>query len=308
MSFSLKVKEELIKIELSKTEKISLLSAYFRNKVVVTEQKIIIESENEDISNFIFKLIDSLYGIKPNLIVKRKFNFKDSYSYTLEIDNNKEILKDLCLQNEEGYFINIPREYIYDGEEEKAAYIMGIFLSIGSINDPNSSTYHLEFSIDDYDYAIFLCELLDSYMLNSKLIERNNGFVVYIKESEKIGDFLRIIKTNNAVMYFEDIRIYKDHKNMVNRLNNCEQANVEKVFNSAFKQIEYINIIEQNMGLDLLDDKLKEVAIYRKKYPETSLLELSEIITLETGKKVSKSGINHRLRKLKEIADTFVEK
>jgi hypothetical protein len=145
-------------------------------------------------------------------------------------------------------------------------------------------------------------------MLNSKLIERNNGFVVYIKESEKIGDFLRIIKTNNAVMYFEDIRIYKDHKNMVNRLNNCEQANVEKVFNSAFKQIEYINIIEQNIGLDLLDDKLKEIALYRTKYPESSLLELSEIITLETGKKVSKSGINHRLRKLKEIADTFVEK
>jgi hypothetical protein len=142
-------------------------------------------------------------------------------------------------------------------------------------------------------------------MLNSKLIERKNGFIVYLKESEKIGDFLRIIKAYNAVMYFEDIRIYKDHKNMVNRLNNCEQANVEKVFNSAIKQIEDIDLIENNMGIDLLDDKLKEVAIYRKKYPESSLLELSEIISLETGKKVSKSGINHRFRKLREIADRF---
>lgn len=306
MSFSLRVKEEILNVDLSNTEKISLLSAYLRNKSIVLEDKIIIDSENENIANFIYNLIDSLYGVKPTLIVKKKFNFKDSYSYILEIDSKKEeILRDLCLLNSEGYFIDIPKEYIYDGEEEKSSYIRGIFLSIGSINDPNSSTYHLEFSVDDYDYAVFLCELLDSYMLNSKLIERKNGFIVYLKESEKIGDFLRIIKAYNAVMYFEDIRIYKDHKNMVNRLNNCEQANVEKVFNSAIKQIEDIDLIENNMGIDLLDDKLKEVAIYRKKYPESSLLELSEIISLETGKKVSKSGINHRFRKLREIADRF---
>jgi DNA-binding protein WhiA len=306
MSFSLKVKEEILKVDLSNTEKISLLSAYLRNKSIVMENKIVIDSENEDISNFIFNLIDSLYGIKPTLIVKKKFNFKDSYSYILEIDSkNEEILRDLCLLNSEGYFIDIPKEYIYDGDEEKSSYIRGLFLAIGSINDPNSSTYHLEFSIDDYDYAVFLCELLDNYMLNSKLIERKTGFIVYIKESEKIGDFLRIIKAYNAVMFFEDVRIYKDHKNMVNRLNNCEQANVEKVFNSAAKQIEDIDLIEQNMGIDLLDDKLKEIAIYRKKYPESSLIELSEIISLETGKKVSKSGINHRFRKLREIADKF---
>lgn len=303
MSFSVKVKEEISKFEFSKIELISILSAYFRNKSIVTDEEIIVETDNLNINNFIFDSLKKLYGINPKIIVRKKYNFKENYSYILKIKSKKEsILKDLSMTNDLGYFINIPKDYIFDGEEERPAYIKGLFLSVGSITNPKSSNYHLEFSIDDYEYAIFVCELLDYYKLNTKILERKNTFVVYIKESEKIGDFLRVINASNAVMYFEDIRIYKDHKNMVNRLNNCEQANLEKVFNTAQTQIEDINIIEEKIGLDILDDKLKEVSIYRKKYPESSLLELSEIITLETGKKVSKSGINHRLRKIKEMA------
>jgi DNA-binding protein WhiA len=161
----------------------------------------------------------------------------------------------------------------------------------------------LEFSLDDYDYAIFVCELLDSYFLNSKVIERKNNFVVYIKEGEKIGDFLRILKVNTAVMHFEDVRIYKDYMNMINRLNNCEQANVEKTFNTANRQLKDIEIIEKYLSKDAIDPKIQEVMEYRKKYTEASLLELSEVISKDTNKKVTKSGINHRFRKLKEIAD-----
>lgn len=249
-------------------------------------------------------MINDLYNIRPKITVRRKYNFKKTYSYLLEISIRKdEVLKDLSLINESGFFINIPKDYIVNGDEEKNAYIKGLFISSASISDPKSSTYHLEFSIDDYEYAVFLCELLDGYSLNSKLIERKNNYVVYIKEGEKIGDFLRIIKANNAVMYFEDIRIYKDYKNMVNRLNNCEQANVEKTFNSATKQLNDIKVIEKYLDLDVLDPKLLEIIEYRKKYNEYSLLELSELITKETGKKVSKSGINHRFRKIKELAN-----
>ncbi len=304
MSFSLKVKEEIMLQNISKVEKISFLSAFLRNNAIVDENRILIETDNINISNYVFNIINELYNTRAKITVRKKYNFKDVYSYMLEIRIKKdEILKDLSLVNDLGYFINIPKDYIVNGDEEKISYLKGLFLSSASISDPKSSTYHLEFSVDDYEYAIYICELLDSYSLNSKLIERKNNYVVYIKEGEKIGDFLRLLKVNNAVMYFEDIRIYKDYKNMVNRLNNCEQANVEKTFNSANKQLEDIELIEKYLDLDTIDPKVVETINFRKKYKESSLLELSTIITNETKKKVTKSGINHRFRKIKELAD-----
>ena len=127
--------------------------------------------------------------------------------------------------------------------------------------------------------------------------------MVYVKEAEKIGDFLRLVSVNRAVMYYEDIRIYRDHKNMTNRLNNCEQANVDKIISSSDKQINDINIIVDKLGYDLVDEKIKIVMEYRLKYPEASLGELSEIISFETGKILTKSGLNHRMRKIHEIAE-----
>ena len=210
--------------------------------------------------------------------------------------------------NNDGYFINIPRIYIYEDDDDKKAYLRGLFLSTGSINDPKTSRYHLEFFIDDYDYAVFVCELLDYYKLNSKIIERNNGFMVYIKEAEKISDFLKLLNAVNAVLYFEDIKAYREHKNLVNRLNNCEQANVEKTINSALQQIKDIELIENTIGLDAIDEKLELVAIYRKKYKEVSLSELSNIISIENNINLTKSGLNHRLRKIKEIASSLKDR
>ena len=127
--------------------------------------------------------------------------------------------------------------------------------------------------------------------------------MIYIKEAEKISDFLRIINASMAVLYYEDIRIYRDHKNMTNRLNNCEQANVDKIISAADDQIKDIEIINSVSGFDLLPDKVREVALYRTKYPESSLLELAEIISIETGKQITNSGINHRMKKIKDLAN-----
>jgi len=132
--------------------------------------------------------------------------------------------------------------------------------------------------------------------------------MIYVKEAEKISDFLRIIKAINAVFYYEDIRIYRDHKNMTNRLNNCEQANVDKIIETANNQLKDIEIIENYDALDLLDEKTKETINYRKKYPEVSLTELSEIISIETGKEITKSGIYHRMNKVKALAKKIKEK
>lgn len=309
MSFSVKVKSEILRLRSERTEKISLLSSYIRNNAVITEKSILINTENMEISKYIFELFKELYNIFPIITVRKSFNFKKSMSYLLKLDSHLSlILKDLSLINEDGYFINIPREYIYTEDDDKMSYLRGVFLATGSINDPKTSRYHLEFLIDDYDYSLFVCELLDYFNLNSKLIERNNGFMIYIKEAEKISDFLRIMKAYNAVLYFEDIKAYREHKNLVNRLNNCEQANVEKTINSALNQVSDIELIENKIGIDALDEKLQTVCVYRKKYKEASLSELSNIISMETNTKVTKSGLNHRMRKIKEIANNLRRK
>ena len=131
--------------------------------------------------------------------------------------------------------------------------------------------------------------------------------MVYIKEAEKISDFLRIIKAYNGVMYYEDIRIYRDHKNMTNRLNNCEQANMDKIFFTASNQIKDIEKLEEYGLMDLIDEKLLLVINYRKKYPEASLTELSDKMNND-GIKITKSGLNHRFRKIKEMVNEIENK
>lgn len=303
MSFSSKVKEEITIEECEKTEKIALLSSYIRNNAVITDKDILINTENIEISKYIYSLLQDLYRINPIITVRKNFNFKKSVAYLIRINKKKDIiLKDLSLMNSDGYLINIPREYIYESDDDKRSYLKGLFLAVGSINDPKTAQYHLEFLIDDYDYSVFICELLDDYNLNSKLIERTNGFMVYIKESEKISDFLKLLKVYKSVLYYEDIKTYKEQKNLINRINNCEQANTEKTINSAKEQINNIKLIDEVIGIEALDDKLKVVAQYRLKYEEESLTDLSKIISLETNTNLTKSGLNHRLRKIKDIA------
>ena len=183
-----------------------------------------------------------------------------------------------------------------------------MFLSQGSINDPKTSRYHMEILIDKPKEAIFVQKLLNIFDLNAKILNRDKGYMIYIKEAEKISDFIKIIGATKAVLYFEDIRIYHDKKNRTNRLNNCEQANIDKVVNAAIVQLKNIKELEDNLALELLDDKTKEALYYRKKYPEASLKELSEIISVETGNKITKSGLNHRFRKINELANKLKNK
>ena len=163
----------------------------------------------------------------------------------------------------------------------------------------------MELLIDKPEEGVFVQRLLNIFELNAKILTRNNGYMIYIKEADKISDYLKILRANKAVLYFEDIRIYHEEKNKANRLNNCEQANIDKVIQTANDQLNYIKIIEENMGKELLDEKTSEALENRKKYPETSLKELSEIISIETGKPITKSGLNHRFRKIKELATKF---
>ena len=306
MSFTSIVKNEASKIELEESEKITELSALIFNLGRFNDD-LVISTENASVARRIYNLVKEIYDVSPKITVRRGYNFKKSYLYILTINKKVElILSDLSIL-EEGKIIT-PKNYIVADEDLMRAYLRGVFLAIGSINDPKKSRYHLEFLVDSKKYADFLSDLLNQFYLNSKIIKRESKYMVYIKEAEKIGDFLRIIRVSNAVLYYEDIRIYRDHKNMTNRLNNCEQANIDKVIFAATEQLEQINLIKEKDAFDLLDDKVKEVATYRLKYPETSLQELSEIISLETGRPITKSGLHHRLNKIKALADRLENK
>ena len=298
MSFAINVKNEITKYEGTKTENIALLSGFVRNNGTVTSEKVELITENSYIAKKISQLFKDIYNIQVEINTIKNINLSKKSLYHLEMSEQiDKILADLSIYEDNNY-LEIPRDYIVSEEEEQRCYLMGAFLSKGSINDPKTARYHLEFLIENKKEAEFIKELLNSFNLNSKVLSRDKGYMVYIKEAEKIGDFLRIVYASNAVMYYEDIRIYRDHKNMTNRLNNCEQANIDKIIETANEQIKEIEYLKENDVFDLLDDKTKETAEYRLKYPDASLQELSEIITYETNNSISKPGLNHRFRKI----------
>lgn len=302
MSFTSTVKNEVSKLDINEIEMVTELSAIIKNTAIISDN-ITITTENASVARRIFTLVKNLFNYVSKITVRRGYNFNKNYIYIIEINHEIDrILKKLSLDN------NIPEEYIVDDIELERAYLRGVFLGSGSINDPKKSRYHLEFLVETQEYAEFINKLLNNFRLNSKILKRDSKYMIYIKEAEKIGDFLRIINATNAVFYFEDIRIYRDHKNMTNRLNNCEQANVDRIIETANNQIKDIELLEQNDAVDLLDDKVKQVIKYRKKYPEVSLTELSEIITIETGNSITKSGIYHRMKKITELAKKIREK
>lgn len=297
MSFTSIVKTEISKLTFGKAEIISELSAILKN-IGVIDKTIKITTENASLARKIFSEIKEMYNVSSKITVRRGYNFNKTYLYILDIhDKINDIIIDLDLEHA------IPSSYLVDDISLKKAYLRGIFLSTGSINDPKKSRYHLEFVVDSEEYANFISILLNEFFLNSKVIKRENKYMIYIKEAEKIGDFLRITNATNALLYYEDIRIYRENKNMTNRLNNCEQANVDKTIMAASNQIKDIEFIKGKDAYDLLDDKLKTLVDYRIKYPDVSLQELSDIMSHELNTKITKSGLNHRFTRLKDFAN-----
>ena len=304
MSFTTTIKEEISRIKNTRSESIAELSGFLRNNGVCDESVIELVTENATVAKRIYSLIKDIYDVTCEIETRKNVNFSKSNLYLVTINEKIDfILKDLSIFDENGEILDEPKEYILGSEEDIRAYLRGAFLSKGSINDPKTARYHLEYLIEEKTEAYVIKDLLNLFELNSKIITRDKGYMVYIKEAEKIGDFLRIINASNAVLYYEDIRIYRDHKNMTNRLNNMEQANMDKVVATATKQIEQIEYLKDNAALDLLDDKTKEAMDYRMKYPEVSLTELAEIISYETRKPITKSGLNHRFRKINELVE-----
>lgn len=307
MSFSTTTKSEITTIKNSKSESLAELSGFIRNNGYIENGFLYLTTENDHIAEMLKKILEDLYDIEVKINKIDNLNLFKNKLNLMEISSKVNfILQDLGYYNKENIYLESPPNYIVGSNEEIRAYLRGVFLCTGSINDPKSS-YHMELTINQKGEAVFVQRLLNTFELNAKILSRDKGYMIYIKEAEKISDYLKILKANNAVLYYENIKIYHEEKNKTNRLNNCEQANVDKIVHSATKQLEQIKVIEKNIEIDLLDDKIKEALIYRKKYPEASLKELSEIISLETGKKITKSGLNHRFRKIKELSEKWTK-
>lgn len=302
MSFTTNIKNEILNLDYPRSELLTELSAIINISAEIEKDKFSLYLENIGVSRRIYKLIKDLFNTDIELI-KEKINRlnKQHLIHIIVEDKNKKILKTLNIINDKNQRKRKPDNFMTDNLEEKKAYLRGAFLICGSVNDPSTSRYHLEFIIDNKITAEFINKLLNELNYNSKVLKREKHYMVYLKESERISDFIKLLNAYSSLFYYEDIRIYRDHKNMTNRLNNCEQANIDKIVFSSNEQLENIRKLKEIKDFDLLDDKIKEICIYKEKYPESSMGELAEIISHETNTKITKSGINHRFRKIKEM-------
>lgn len=295
-SFTTEIKDEITKIETSRLESHAEALAYLAYSATILDDNITLFIENASVARRMFNLLKRLYNINIRLTIRSQKRFTTKTIYILDIREKVNVIIDdikNIMRNIRGY-----------SDEEKASFLKGIFLASGSINDPSKSKYHLELLISKEEDANLAHELLMDLRFSSKILKRDKGYMVYVKSSEEISDFIKLLGAINALFYYEDIRIYRDHKNMVNRLNNCEQANQEKSIKTCNEQLLNIKYLEENDLLTLVDEKTRIVIDYRLKYPETTMSELADIISLETEYSITKSGINHHFRKIKNLVET----
>ncbi|MCF3942157.1 DNA-binding protein WhiA [Oceanobacillus alkalisoli] len=305
MSFASEIKKELTTIESDEAEKKAELAALIRMNGVISVSRqrysLDIQTENAAIARRIYTLIKSNYDVSIEVLVRKKMKLKKNNIYIVRLKEQvRNVLQDLEIMQPPHQIIRTISSEVFNDDANKRAYLRGAFLAGGSVNNPETSSYHLEIYNFHEEHNDSLSKLLNTFDLKSKTLERRHGYIVYIKEAEKITEFLSIIGAHNALFKFEDVRIVRDMRNSVNRLVNCETANLNKTIGAAFRQIENIKLIEQTVGLDQLPEKLQEIAVLRREHEDVSLKELGELVG---SGKISKSGVNHRLKKIDEFAE-----
>lgn len=308
MSFSKAVKHEISQNVLFDCCQRSQLSALIlmSSKLVINNDGISLQfaTENSYIAKRVWQLAKELFNVNLKLDVKIKQSFNQNKVYQVSIiGDGLKVLKELNIYDEEiGLLENIKHS---DLKKEccERAFLAGAFMARGSVNSPTTTNYHLEISSDSEKQSAFIETLMNKLDLDAKTIKRRDAYVVYIKQAEKISDFLRAIGSSNGVMEFEQTRIERDFVNNFVRLDNCELANEVKVITAAKKQLELIELLEEKKLMNSLSEKHLEVIALRKKYPDHSLNELTEMYEEMFNKTITKSGLNHRFKRLEEIAN-----
>lgn len=265
-----------------------------------------ITTENAAFARRVYSHIKKLFGIYPEVTIRKSKKLKKHISYIIVVTSGLGAARML-----EKTGVGV--EFSDDGQPSgimllkknsfkkaccRKAFLRGAFLAGGSVSDPEK-TYHLELTSRSRPIALELSRILGTFRLNARIIKRKGSYVTYLKEGENIVDFLNIIGAHTALMELENVRILKGMRNDVNRIVNCETANLDKTVNAAVRQVENIRYIMENMGQDVLPDSLREIAELRLAYADANLVELGQLLNPPLGK----SGVNHRLRKLDRIAE-----
>lgn len=308
LSFAAEVKRELTTLEVHREHAKAELAALIRmngSLSLLNHHFILnVQTENAAIARRIFTLLKDHYDVRSELLVRRKMKLKKNNVYIVRLkQDTQRVLLDLDIMEGMMFQAHISDE-IMGNAQKMRSYLRGAFMAAGSVNNPETSRYHLEiFSIYE-EHNNDVCQMLNYFDLSARTLERRNGYISYLKGAEKIADFLTLIGATTSMLKFEDVRIVRDMRNSVNRIVNCETANLNKTIDAAAKQIENITYIEKRVGLNSLPEKLQEIAELRLQYPEISLKELGEMVPSGS---ISKSGINHRIRKINEYADKLRE-
>jgi len=260
-------------------------------------------TENGFMARKVYTLFKEVFNFTPQIMVQQKQSLKKNNIYVLNLTGEQNIRSILSIlgildKNEDLFSMKSGiNKNIIENDCCIKTYLMATFVSSGSVSNPNKA-YHLEMVFSNEDYANDISDLLQHFDLNSKVIPRKNQFIVYLKEAENISDFLILSGAHSTLLDFENLRAFKDVRNNVQRLINCETANMNKTINASVKQVQDINLIKDTIGLDAIDPKLREIAELRLSYQEESLSELGELLDPA----ISRSGVNHRLRKIGLIA------
>jgi cell division protein WhiA len=305
MSFASDIKKELTKVETDNCCVEAELAALIRMNGSLSfssrQYVLDVQTENAAIARRMYSLIKRLYDYPVELLVRKKMRLKKNNVYIVRLKEDVKgfLIKLQILEEPFSFKRTIPNKYV-DKKCCSRSYLRGAFLAGGSVNNPETSSYHLEIFNQYEEHNESLCELMNTFDLHARTLERRNGYITYFKEAEKITEFLINIGAHQALLKFEDVRIMRDMRNSVNRLVNCETANLNKTIGAAFRQVENIKFIKQTVGLESLPGKLQEIAQLRLDHQDVTLKELGELVS---SGKISKSGINHRLRKIDEFAE-----
>lgn len=308
MSFSLQVKNDLARIiPDEENERLAELSAIIRlagrlKLMGMGRLAFVITTEKASIARKAFSLLKSCFGISMEIQATKNTNLKKNI-YMVRVDYeqgaNTILEKTGIIELDNGipHLLSTIPNFVNETEGTKRSYIRGAFLASGSISDPDK-TYHFEIAVIDEELSEYIKDMLNDYNLGAKIIDRKSTKIIYIKESEAISDILNLMGAHKQLLYLEDVKIKKQVRNDVNRLINCETANLNKTVMAANKQVEAIEYIEKKIGICNLPENLQEIARLRLVNKDLSLKELGQMMETPLGK----SGVNHRLKKIQEIA------
>ncbi|EFL94802.1 hypothetical protein HMPREF0623_1670 [Pediococcus acidilactici DSM 20284] len=305
VSYASEVKKELTNLEVHEHNAKAELMALIRmnGSIGINNRQLVLntQTENPAIARRIYSLLKNFYHLEAELSVRRKMKLKKNNLYIVRLRTGaQQLLNDLSILKDDFQINETVPEGLLSTESELRSYLRGAFLAGGSVNNPETSRYHLEIYSLYEAHNQMIADWINQYHLNARTTERRSGYIVYLKEAEHIADFLQLIGATNSMLKFEDVRIMRDMRNSVNRLVNCENANMNKVANASMKQINNIQYIDEVVGLDELPPKLRDIAKTRLAHREVSLKELGELVP---GGPISKSGVNHRLRKINQYAE-----